>query len=83
VGGLKIPPFLLESFNMNLEVFVKHQQESNNPFLCIYPDHEMQLVPFMTEELVIELRCFSSDCTYKIIPGLMTYKEILDKQSHD
>jgi hypothetical protein len=43
----------------------------------------MPLVPFMTDELIIELRCFVSECGYKVIPGLITYKEILDKKLND
>jgi hypothetical protein len=65
---------------MILSVFIEHQK-SKNPFMCIYSDHEMPLVPFMTEDLTIELRCFSSDCGFKLIPGLLKYKEILDKKN--
>jgi hypothetical protein len=64
---------------MRLSVFQKYQNESSKPFMCINPDHEMTLVPFMTDDLVIELRCFFPDCSYKITPGLMTYKEIIEK----
>ena len=46
--------------------------------MCISPEHEMTLVPFMTDDLVIELRCFFPDCDYKMIPGLIRYKEIID-----
>lgn len=65
---------------MRLSVFTKYQQESNEPFMCVNPEHEMTLVPFMTDDLVIELRCFFPGCEYKMIPGLLRYKEILDKQ---
>ena len=63
---------------MRLAVFTKHQQESKTPFMCINPDHEMALVPFMTEDLNIELKCFFPACTYKITPGLMTYTDIIN-----
>jgi hypothetical protein len=63
---------------MRLSVFTKYQEESDKPFMCIYEDHAMPLVPFMTDDLIIELRCFVPGCHYKILPGLMRYKEILD-----
>jgi hypothetical protein len=64
---------------MRLSVFQKYQNESPNPFMCINLDHEMTLVPFMTNDLIIELRCFFPDCIYKVTPGLTTYKNIIEK----
>jgi hypothetical protein len=63
---------------MKLSVFTKYQRESDKPFMCINPEHEMTLVPFMTDDLIIELRCFFPECDYKMIPGLNRYKEIID-----
>lgn len=65
---------------MRLSVFIKYQNESENPIMCLDPDHSMALVPFMTNDLVIELRCFVSGCEYKVTPGLLRYQEILEKQ---
>jgi hypothetical protein len=80
VGGYKSPPTLIRKLKMRLSVFKKYQNESDKPFACINEDHAMPLVPFMTDELIIELRCFVSECGYKVIPGLITYKKILDKK---
>ena len=65
---------------MKLSVFTKYQKESENPIMCLDLDHAMPLVPFMTDDLIIELRCFVPGCEYKVIPGLLRYQEILDKQ---
>ena len=63
---------------MKLSVFTEYQRNSDNPFMCINPEHEMTLVPFITDDLIIELRCFFPKCDYKMIPGLNRYKEIID-----
>jgi len=68
---------------MRLEVFQKYQNESDNPFMCSNPDHEMNLVPFINNDLQIELKCFFPECSFNLKPGLTTYQKILDKQSHD
>ena len=65
---------------MRLAVFIKYQTESDKPFMCINEDHAMPLVPTMTNDLVIELRCFVSGCEYKFIPGLMSYDQIIESQ---
>ena len=65
---------------MRLSVFTEYQKTSDKPFLCSNTDHEMVLVPFMTEDLNVELRCFYPECDYKIIPGLLTYTAIMTKQ---
>ena len=66
-----------ESYLMKLSVFIKNQVEGPKPFLCVDKDHAMPLVPFMTEELNVELRCFVPKCDFKISPGLDTYDKIL------
>jgi len=65
---------------MKLSVFIQYQSESDKPFMCIDQEHLMPLVPFMTDELVIELRCFVLGCDYKITPGLLRYEEIINQQ---
>lgn len=62
---------------MKLSVFIKNQVEGSNPFMCIDKEHAMPLVPFMTEELNVELKCFVNNCGFKIIPGLDSYEKIL------
>ena len=64
---------------MRLSVFTKYQNESENPIMCLNSDHAMALVPFRTDDLIIELRCFVSGCNYKVTPGLLRYEEILKK----
>jgi hypothetical protein len=68
---------------MKLSVFTKYQRESTQPFMCINPEHEMTLVPFMTTDLVIQLECFFPECGYKIIPGIAMYNKILNSDIND
>ena len=65
---------------MRLSVFIKYQSESETPIMCLDTYHLMPLVPYMTDDLVIELRCFTPECSYKLTPGLLRYQEILEKQ---
>ena len=62
---------------MDLDTFIKYQNESETPLMCISDEHLMPLIPFMTDNLIIELRCFTPNCYYKLIPGTNIYKNIL------
>lgn len=64
---------------MRLSVFKRWQEESKDPFMCFNSDHSMPLVPFMNENLIVELKCFVNGCNYKYIPGLLKYEEIQDR----
>ena len=80
-GDLKSPPTIIRKFKMRLSVFTKYQNESDKPFMCYKEDHSMPLVPIMNEDLSIELKCFVDKCGFSIKPGLLRYKEIVDKNN--
>jgi len=67
---------------MLLKVFLKHQDESDKPFMCINTEHEMALVPIINEDRTIELKCFFPHCEFTMRPGQKTYLKILEKQLH-
>ena len=71
-----------ERYLMRLSVFVKNQVEGPNPYMCVDRDHIMPLVPYMTDNLDIELRCFVRNCNFKVIPGLDAYEKILKDLSN-
>ena len=47
--------------------------------MCYNKEHEMTLVPFVNNDLEIELKCFFPQCGFSIKPGLITYKKIIEK----
>ncbi len=65
---------------MLLTVFQKHQNESDEPFVCINKEHEMTLIPIMNEDRTIKLKCFFPNCEFTMKPGQKTYLKILEKQ---
>ena len=65
---------------MNLEVFIKYQL-TDKAFMCINKDHAMPLVPSINIEDKIQLRCFTGDCDFKILPGLAAYETIVKELS--
>jgi hypothetical protein len=67
---------------MRLSVFIKHQNNSDRPIMCMNKEHEMPLVPMVNNTLSIELKCFVPGCNYTILPGFLTYQELLDKQNN-
>jgi hypothetical protein len=80
MGGCKSPPIPIRKFNMRLKIFIRHQNESSQPFMCINTDHAMPLIPLITDDLNIILKCFIKDCGYVYYPGLLVYEKILKEQ---
>ena len=64
---------------MRLSVFIDYQNNSSDPYMCYNKEHEMRLVPFVNNDLEIELKCFFPQCGFSIKPGLITYKKIIEK----
>ena len=67
---------------MHLEPFIKFQQNSKNPYMCINEDHLMPLVARINLDDEIELKCFTGHCDFKIKPGLVMWDEVL-KEKYD
>ena len=61
---------------MILKVFKRYQEESLSPFMCINDDHAMPLVPYLTDDLIVKLKCFVYGCNYTFTPGSALYEKI-------
>jgi len=67
---------------MKLEPFIRYQN-SYQAYMCINLEHTMPLVALYNLDDKVELRCFCSDCDFKITPGLNMYEKVMKAMQND